>query len=179
MKRMRVLIIFSCLCAGLCEGRANYEPTWESLAEAPVPEWWDQGKFGIFIHWGPYSVAGYKDRHRGYAEAITADLYKRPERYAEFMTDTFGATMPEFGYKDMVPLFKAENWDPAAWAKLFKEAGATYVIPTGEHHDGFVLWDSELTPWTATKKGPMRDLIGDLAKAVRAEGLKYGISYHR
>lgn len=179
MKRMRVLIIFFCLCAGLCEGRANYEPTWESLAEAPVPEWWDQGKFGIFIHWGPYSVAGYKDRHRGYAEAITADLYKRPERYAEFMTDTFGATMPEFGYKDMVPLFKAENWDPAAWAKLFKEAGATYVIPTGEHHDGFVLWDSELTPWTATKKGPMRDLIGDLAKAVRAEGLKYGISYHR
>lgn len=145
----------------------TYEPTWESLKTAPVPEWWDQGKFGIFIHWGPYSVAGYKDRHRGYAEAITADLYKKPERYVEFMTQKFGAAPPEFGYKDMVPLFKAENWDPAAWAKLFKDAGAKYVLPTGEYHDGFVLWDSELTPWTATKKGPMRDLIGDLGKAVR------------
>ncbi len=158
---------------------ATYEPTWESLAKAPVPEWWDNGKFGIFIHWGPYSVAGYKDRNKGYAEAITADLYRKPDRYVEFMTDKFGAAPPEFGYKDMVPLFKAEKWDPAAWAKLFKDAGAKYVIPTGEHHDGFVLWDSKLTPWTAAKKGPKRDLIGDLGKAVRAEGLKFGISYHR
>ncbi|TFG41836.1 MAG: alpha-L-fucosidase, partial [Syntrophobacterales bacterium] len=121
----------------------------------------------------------YKDRHKGYAEAITSDLYKKPERYVEFMTDKFGAAPPEFGYKDMVPLFNAEKWDPAAWAKLFKEAGATYVIPTAEHHDGFVLWDSKLTPWTAVKKGPMRDLIGDLGNAVRAEGMKYGVSYHR
>lgn len=158
---------------------APYQPTWESLATAPVPKWWDEGKFGIFIHWGPYSVAGYKDRNRGYAEAITSDLYNKPDRYVEFMTQKFGAAPPEFGYKDMVPLFKAERWDPKAWAKLFKAAGATYVIPTGEHHDGFVLWDSKLTPWTATRKGPRRDLIGDLGKAVRAEGLKYGISYHR
>ncbi len=173
------LVVVAVFCAGLADSVAKYEPTWDSLATAPVPEWWDQGKFGIFIHWGPYSVAGYKDRHRGYAEAITADMYKKPERYTEFMTKKFGATMPEFGYKDMVPLFTAKDWDPTAWAKLFKDAGATYVIPTGEHHDGYVLWDSELTPWTATKKGPMRDLIGDLAEAVRAEGMKYGISYHR
>jgi alpha-L-fucosidase len=158
---------------------APYKPTWESLATAPVPQWWDEGKFGIFIHWGPYSVAGYKDRNRGYAEAITSDLYNKPDRYVEFMTKKFGAAPPDFGYKDMVPLFKAERWDPAAWAKLFKAAGAMYVIPTGEHHDGFVLWDSKLTPWTATRKGPHRDLIGELGEAVRAEGLKYGISYHR
>jgi len=156
-----------------------YQPTWESLAQTPIPQWWDQGKFGIFIHWGPYSVAGYKHRNRGYAEAITADLYRNPDNYVEFMIEKFGAAPPDFGYKDMVPLFKAENWDPAVWARLFRDAGATYVIPTGEHHDGFVLWDSSLTPWSATKKGPMRDLIGDLAKAVRAEGLKFGISYHR
>lgn len=157
----------------------TFEPTWESLAEAPVPEWWDDGKFGIFIHWGPYSVAGYKYKNRGYAEAITSDLYKNPQNYVEFMTEKFGAAPPEFGYKDMVPLFRAENWDPAAWAKLFKEAGATYVIPTAEHHDGFMLWDSDLSPWSATNKGPMRDLIGDLAKAVRSEGMKFGTSYHR
>jgi len=156
-----------------------FEPTWESLAKAKPATWWDQGKFGIFIHWGPYSVAGYKDRNKGYAEAITNHMYKMPERYEEFFMDKFGAKPPEFGYKDWVSLYKAENYDPAAWAKLFKEAGATYVIPTGEHHDGFVNWDSDLTEWCATKKGPMRDLIGDLEKAVRAEGMKYGISYHR
>jgi len=157
----------------------EFQPTWESLKKAKPAQWWQDGKFGIFIHWGPYSVAGYKDRNKGYAEAITQDLYKKPERYKEWMIKKFGAAPPAFGYKDMVPLFKAENWNPEEWAQLFKESGARYVIPTGEHHDGFVNWDSKLTPWTATKKGPMRDLIGDLAKAVRKEGLKYGISYHR
>jgi alpha-L-fucosidase len=178
MKRIILSVLITGSACGAVQA-ADYEPTWESLATAPVPKWWSEGRLGIFIHWGPYSVAGYKDRHKGYAEAITADMYKKPERYTGFMTDKFGATMPDFGYKDMVPLFRAEKWDPAAWAKLFREAGATYVIPTGEHHDGFVLWDSGLTPWTATKKGPKRDLIGELGNAVRAEGLKYGISYHR
>ena len=174
-----VIIILGGALAFGEETSRPYRPDWESLALAPIPQWWNEGKFGIFIHWGPYSVAGYRYRNRGYAEAITSDLYRNPGNYREFMIETFGAAPPEFGYKDMVPLFKAENWDPAAWARLFRDAGATYVIPTGEHHDGFVLWDSSLTPWSATKKGPMRDLIGDLAKAVRAEGLKFGVSYHR
>ena len=156
-----------------------FEPTWESLKEAKPAQWWQNGKFGIFIHWGPYSVAGYKDKHKGYAEAITSDMYKKPRNYDAFFQEKFNAVIPDFGYKDMVPLFKAEKWNPDAWADLFLEAGAKYVIPTGEHHDGFVNWDSDLTPWTATKKGPKRDLIGDLATAVRKKGLKYGISYHR
>lgn len=157
----------------------KYEPTWESLSKAQPANWWDEGKLGIFIHWGPYSVAGYKDGHKGYSEAITNDMYKRPELYHDIFIEKFGAAPPEFGYKDWVNLYTAENWDPAAWAKLFKDAGATYVIPTGEHHDGFVNWDSDLTEWCATKMGPKRDLIGDLADAVRKEGLKFGISYHR
>ena len=157
----------------------NFKPEWSSLKKAQPATWWDEGKFGIFIHWGPYSVAGYKDKNKGYAEAITNHMYKKPVAYKKFMTDKFGATMPKFGYKDMVPLYTAENWDPQAWAKLFKEAGATYVIPTAEHHDGFVNWDSDLTEWNAVDKGPKRDLVGDLAKAVRAEGLHYGVSYHR
>ncbi len=164
---------------GCREETKTYEPTWESLAEAPIPQWWDDGKFGIFIHWGPYSVAGYKHRFRGYAEAITSDLYNNPENYKEWMIEKFGAAPPDFGYKDMAPMFTAEKWYPAEWAALFKATGARYVIPTGEHHDGYALWDSELTPWTATKIGPKRDLIGDLAEAVRAEGLKFGVSYHR
>lgn len=157
----------------------KYEATWESLKESQPAEWWLDGKFGIFIHWGPYSVAGYKEGGRGYAEAITSDMYQRPELYKEFFMEKFGACPPEFGYKDWVELYKAENWDPAEWAELFKEAGAKYVIPTGEHHDGFANWDSDLTPWNAVDMGPHRDLIGDLAEAVRAEGLKYGVSYHR
>jgi alpha-L-fucosidase len=157
----------------------KYEATWESLSEAQPATWWEEGKFGIFIHWGPYSVAGHRYQNKGYSEAITNDMYKRPELYKDFFIEKFGAAPPEFGYKDWAELFTAENWDPAAWAKLFKDAGARYVIPTGEHHDGYVLWDSDLTDWCATKIGPKRDLIGDLADAVRKEGLKYGISYHR
>jgi alpha-L-fucosidase len=157
----------------------TFDPTWESLEKAKPAKWWDEGKFGIFIHWGPYSVAGYKDGHKGYSEAITNDMYKRPEKYKEFFIKKFGAAPPEFGYKDWVKLYTAENWNPQAWAQLFKESGARYVIPTAEHHDGFVNWDSDLTEWSATKMGPMRDLVGDLGKAVRAEGLKYGLSYHR
>ena len=161
------------------EYTTKFEPTWESLKKAKPAKWWSTGKFGIFIHWGPYSVAGYKDKNKGYAEAITNHMYKKPEAYANFMKKKFGATMPDFGYKDMVPMFTAKNWNPDAWAQLFKDAGATYVIPTAEHHDGFANWDSDLTEWNATKKGPMRDLVGDLGKSVREKGLKYGLSYHR
>ncbi|QZE13185.1 alpha-L-fucosidase [Halosquirtibacter laminarini] len=157
----------------------TFKPTWESLAKAKPATWWESGKFGIFIHWGPYSVAGYKDGNKGYAEAITNHMYQHPEKYVSFFKKKFGAAPPEFGYKDWVKLYTAENWNPKAWAELFKNSGARYVIPTGEHHDGFVNWDSDLTEWCATKKGPKRDLIGDLAKAVRSEGLKFGISYHR
>jgi alpha-L-fucosidase len=183
MLSLLVVVLMSCNAGKSKEIKKEttqeYQASWESLAKVKPAGWWANGKFGIFIHWGPYSVAGYKDKNRGYAEAITNHMYKVPERYEEFFMEKFGAVPPEFGYKDWVKLYTAEKWNPEEWAKLFKEAGATYVIPTGEHHDGFVNWDSDLTEWCATKMGPKRDLIGDLAKAVRAEGLKYGISYHR
>jgi alpha-L-fucosidase len=91
---------------------------------------------------------------------------------------TYG-TQDKFGYKNFVPMFKAEHYDPAAWAELFKKAGAKYVVPVAEHHDGFAMYDSGVSDWTAKKMGPHRDLIGDLAKAVRAEGLHFGVSTHR
>ena len=162
-----LLFVLAPLASQVPASENSYEPTWESLATHPVPQWWDEGKLGIFIHWGPYSVAGYRYQGKRYAEAITSDLYNRPELYVDFMAGKFGAAPPDFGYKDMVPLFNAKNWDPAGWARLFRDSGARYVIPTGEHHDGFVLWESDLTPWTATRKGPERDLIGGLAQAVR------------
>jgi alpha-L-fucosidase len=145
----------------------------------PVPQWFEEAKLGIFIHWGPYSVAGYTPRGRGYAEHFPKNMYRRPETHYPFVEATFGAKPPAFGYKDIVPLFQAEHWDPHAWAELFQKAGARYVILTGEHHDGFALWDSDLTDWCAAKVGPRRDLVGDLALAVRARGMKFAPSFHR
>ena len=156
-----------------------YEADWESLKKAPVPKWFDDAKFGIFIHWGAYSVIGYKKEGRGYAEHVPKLLYRDPDHYYEYLKKTFGDCPPEFGYKDIVGMFKAENWEPDQWAALFQKAGARYVVLTAEHHDGYAMWDSEITPWCATKIGPKRDLVGELGRAVRAKGLKYAPSYHR
>ncbi len=145
----------------------------------PVPAWFDDGKIGIFIHWGPYSEIGYRKGGKGYAEHVPKMIYEDSTHYYPFMRERYGACPPEFGYKDIIPDFKAENWQPEEWAALFAEAGAKYVVLTAEHHDGFAMWDSELTPWNAVDMGPHRDLVGDLGKAVRAEGLKYAPSYHR
>ena len=157
----------------------KYEPTWESLKKIPVAPWFEDAKFGIFIHWGAYSVIGHRKGGTGYSEHVPKLLYSDPDYYYPYLEKHFGGHPPEFGYKDIIKQFKAENWDPDSWASLFKDAGAKYVVLTAEHHDGYALWDSDLTEWCATKVGPMRDLVGDLGKAVRAKGMKYAPSYHR
>ena len=163
---------------------ARYEPNWDSLRDIPVPAWFDDAKFGILIHWGVYSVAGFSSGYN-YAEHFpqfmyrTGDGSRNPAEHAAFLQQRFGAAPPDFGYKDLVPLFRAERFDPAAWTGLFRRAGARYVILTGEHHDGFALWDSALTPWNAVQQGPRKDLVGLLGTAVRDAGLKYGVSFHR
>ena len=149
-----------------------FRADWESLRNYKVPEWYQDAKFGIFIHWGVYSVP-----------AFGSEWYPRlmyiegSEEYKHHLA-TYGS-QDKFGYKDFIPSFKAEKFDPAVWARLFKEAGAKYVVPVFEHHDGFAMYDSGLSDWTAAKMGPHRDLMGDLAKAVRAEGLHLGASSHR
>lgn len=149
-----------------------FRPDWQSLQHYEAPEWYRDAKFGIFIHWGVYSVPAFGN------EWYPRNMYVpgTPE-YKHHMA-TYGP-QDKFGYKDFIPLFKAERFDPAAWAKLFKEAGARYVVPVAEHHDGFAMYDSGLSDWTAAKMGPHRDVIGDLATAVRAEGLHFGASSHR
>jgi alpha-L-fucosidase len=166
-------------CAEPTEKKVMYQATWESLSQAPVAPWFDDAKFGIFIHWGAYSVIGHRKGGKGYSEHVPKQLYSDPEYYYPYLKEHFGAHPPEFGYKDIVKQFKAENWNPNHWAELFEEAGAKYVVLTAEHHDGYALWDSDLTEWCATKIGPMRDLVGELGKAVRAKGMKYAPSYHR
>lgn len=148
------------------------EPNWESIEKNfKVPEWFRDAKFGIMMHWGLYAVPAHG------SEWYVRYLYGNPG-FTKWHTEKFGPP-DKFGYKDFIPLFTAAKYDPDAWATLFKKAGARYVIPTAEHHDGFALWDSDITTWDAVDRGPKRDLIGDMAKAVRKQGMKFGVSNHR
>jgi len=147
-------------------------PNWESLKNFRAPQWYLDGKFGIFIHWGVYSVPAFG------SEWYPRQMYLQGSAEFKHHVATYGPQR-KFGYKDFIPLFKAEKYDPKAWAGLFKKAGAKFVVPVAEHHDGFPMYDSALTAWCAGKMGPRRDLIGDLAAAVRGEGLVFGLSSHR
>src|SRR5580692_8000946 len=149
-----------------------FRPDWESLQKYEVPDWYKDAKFGIFIHWGVYSVPAFGN------EWYPRNMYRPDTDEYKHHLATYGP-QSKFGYKDFIPRFKAQNFDPAVWARLFKESGAKYVVPVFEHHDGFTMYDSGLSDWTAAKMGPHRDLWGDLAKAVRAEGLRLGASSHR
>ena len=149
-----------------------FRPEWGSLSRWEVPAWYKDAKFGIFIHWGVYSVPAFG------SEWYPRQMYLQGTPENKHQIEKYGP-LAKFGYKDFVPMFKAEHYDPDAWAQLFKEAGAKYVVPVFEHHDGFQMYDSGLSDWTAKKMGPKRDLAGDLAKAVRAQGLHLGASSHR
>jgi alpha-L-fucosidase len=149
-----------------------FRPDWESLQKYEVPEWYKDAKFGIFIHWGVYSVPAFGN------EWYPRNMYQVGTPEYEHHVATYGP-QDKFGYKDFIPMFKAERFDAAAWADLFKRAGAKYVVPVAEHHDGFSMYDSGLSDWTVAKMGPRRDTTGDLAKAVRAAGLHFGLSSHR
>jgi alpha-L-fucosidase len=150
----------------------RFRADWESLKTYQVPQWYEDAKFGIFIHWGVYSVPAFG------SEWYPRLMYIPGTPEYKHHLEVYG-TQDKAGYKDFIPKFKAERYDPVAWAKLFKESGAKYVVPVFEHHDGFQMYDSALSDWTAVKMGPHRDLWGDLAKAVRSEGLHLGASSHR
>jgi len=149
-----------------------FRPDWESLQNYPVPEWYEDAKFGIFIHWGLYSVPAFAN------EWYSRNMYQPGSREFQHHIATYGP-QSRFGYKDFIPMFKAERFDPQKWARLFRDAGAKYVVPVAEHHDGFPMYDSGLTDWCAGKMGPKRDIVGELAQAIRAEGLHFGASSHR
>ena len=149
-----------------------YEPTWESLQNYSVPEWFKDVKFGIFIHWGVYAVPAFGN------EWYPRNMYREDTPAFEHHRTTWGP-QSEFGYRDFVPMFQAEKWDPTAWVDLFKASGARYVVPVAEHHDGFPMYATDRTRWNAANMGPRRDVVGELEKAVRAQGLKFGVSTHR
>jgi alpha-L-fucosidase len=147
-------------------------PDWDSLDRFVVPRWYQDAKFGIFIHWGIYSVPAYGD------EWYPNKAYTRGSPFYDHHVKTYGPHKT-FGYKDFIPMFRAEHYDPAGWVDLFVRAGAKYVMPVAEHHDGFAMYDSSLTRWCAAKMGPKRDVVGELAAAARGRGLRFGVSNHR
>jgi alpha-L-fucosidase len=152
--------------------RGPFKASWASLEHFKVPDWYQDAKFGIFIHWGVYSVPAFGN------EWYPRNMYRKEDKTFEHHVKTWGP-QASFGYKDFIPLFRAEHFDAAEWAALFREAGAKYVVPVAEHHDGFPMYDSHFTEWSAAKMGPKRDVIGELARAVRQEGLVFGLSSHR
>ena len=172
-----------------------YAPTTESLRKHKVPLWFEDAKFGIFIHWGVFSVPAYHEWYVAFISPkagfgflfggppynaargnLPEDLYKQRvvEDAVRYHIANWGAN---FAYDDFIPMFKAEKFDPAAWADLFREAGARYVVLTAKHGDEFALWPTKFTRRNAMEMGPHRDLAGDLAKPVRQAGLKMGF-YH-
>jgi alpha-L-fucosidase len=160
----------------------EYEPTWDSLDKRPIPEWFLDAKFGIFIHWGVYSVPAWRKvtegRYASYAEWYYARvMFDKDSGGEEFHIQNYGK---DFEYRDFAPLFKAELYKPNDWAELFARSGAKYVVLTSKHHDGYCLWPTK-SPykkgWNSMDVGPKRDLLGDLFLAVRKKGLRMGLYY--
>lgn len=165
--------------------QTTYSSDWTSLDARPVPQWFKDAKFGIFIHWGVYSVPAWAPVGKDYAvyskysewywNRLVTDSSKVGKAFRTYHNNTYG---PNFKYQDFAPQFKAELFNPEQWADVFRNAGAQYVVLTSKHHDGFTLWPSAASwNWNAVDVGPHRDLAGDLSNAVKAKGLHMGFYY--
>ena len=152
--------------------KGPYKDTWESLGQFQPPKWYRNAKFGIFIHWGVYSVPSFG------SEWYSRCMYIQGDRCFDHHVKTYGPHK-DFGYKDFIPMFKAEKFSADAWADLFKKAGARYVVPVAEHHDGFQMYQSDISHWNAAEMGPCRNVLGELKTAVEERGMTLGASTHR
>jgi alpha-L-fucosidase len=168
-------------------------PTWTSLEQNyTVPDWFVGAKFGIFMHFGIFSVPAHgsewyeKFLYAGGNDStlkliggndMSLHINDGPDSTRAWHIQHFGP-LEKFGYKDFIPLFKAEHFDPDAWASLFQKAGARYVVSPAQHHENFAMWNSKVTPFNAVNMGPKRDILGDLASAVRRHGMKLGVANH-
>jgi len=175
MKTFQILlltILFSLAIKGYAQTAERYQPTWESLKKYECPEWFRDAKFGIFIHWGVYSVPAFTN------EWYPRNMYLKDTKEYKHQLEKYGP-MNEFGYKNFIPMFKAEKFNADDWVELFKKSGAKYIVPVAEHHDGFAMYKTALSKWNAYEMGPKRDIICELAEASRKQGLIFGLSSHR
>ena len=148
----------------------KFEDTWESLEQYRCPDWFRDAKLGIFLHWGPSSVAAVDDWYG-------RNMYVQGHPAYEYHKKTFGHPS-EFGFKDLLPLWKAENFDADYLVSAFKNAGAGYIVPVATFHDNFDLWDSEHQHWNSLNIGPRKDICGLWKKAAMDNGLRFGVSTH-
>ena len=148
----------------------KYQPTWESLETHETPVWFRDAKFGIWAHWGPQCVEGSGDW-------MARTLYIEGSKQYNYHVEHYGHPS-EFGFKDVLPLFKAEKWDPEKLVERYKRCGAQYFFVLGNHHDNYDLWDSQYQPWNSKNIGPKKDILDGWAKAAKKYGLPLGISFH-
>jgi len=146
---------------------------WNSLRNFRTPQWLRDVKFGIYTHWGVYSVPGCRPNGSWYPHNM---YYKGTPQY-EHHVKTYGGPA-KFGYKDFIPMFKGEKFDPDEWAEMFKNAGAGFAGPVAEHHDGFAMWETSYNNWNSAKMGPKRDVVAELEKSIRKQGMKYMVALH-
>ena len=181
---MKNSIFFILLFLSLNAMAQKYEANWESLNKRGIPTWFNEDKFGIFIHWGVYAVPAYApvipNNGLSYSEWYWPRIVGKQKEFWDFHIKNYGEN---FSYEQFEPSFKAELYNPKQWAEIFRKSGAKYVVLTSKHHEGYALWnsiDADRTwgkPWNATTGTPKRDLLGDLTTAVRQAGLKMGYYY--
>ncbi|XP_049961897.1 alpha-L-fucosidase-like [Schistocerca serialis cubense] len=172
----RLYLILAASACGFVSGapyqdNVTYEPTWDSLDSRPLPQWYDDAKLGIFIHWGVYAVPSFG------SEWFWSNWKgSNNQEYIDFMEKNY---KPGFTYQDFASDFTAEFYDPEEWAELFQSSGAKYVVLTSKHHEGYTMWPSKYSfSWNSVDVGPQRDLLGDLAAALREKtDLRFGV-YH-
>jgi alpha-L-fucosidase len=181
------IVLYSVTIQGTFSQDIKYKANWGSIDSRPVPEWFGEAKFGIFIHWGPYSVPAYTPKGT-YSEWYQYWLENKTlfgngnftgQEVVEYHEKTYGK---DFSYYDFGPMFTADLFNPDEWAELFKNAGARYIVITTKHHDGFCLWPSKEAndrgfAWNSMEVGANRDLIGDLTTSVKNAGIKMGFYY--
>ena len=192
MKKISIVFSFIFFSTTLFSQK-KYKSDWKSLSKHnESPEWFQDAKFGIYFHWGPYSVPAFGNEH--YPRTMYGHISgkkpipkkKREEgvgvgfqtyREHEFHKAKFGQPK-DFEYHDLVPLFKATNFNPEKWADLFQLSGAKFAGPVAMHHDGYAMWNSKITPWNAAQSGPKVDVLGALSKAIRIRDMKLITTFH-
>jgi len=166
------ILLFILLFSAQFAFAQSYEADWQSLAKhEEVPEWFRDTKFGIYFHWGVYSVPAFGN------EWYPRWMHDKTNKIYNHHFSTYGSPT-DYGYHKFVPQFTAEKFNAEEWAKLFKASGAQYAGPVAEHHDGFAMYKTTYSPWNAVKMGPKRDLVGELEKAIKGQGLKFITTFH-
>ena len=152
--------------------KGPFKDDWASLSKVKVPDWFASERFGIFVHWGVFTSEEFCN------EWYPRGMYVKDSEEWKHHVEKYGPHT-ETGYKDYVERFKGENFDPKAWMEIFKKSGARYVVPVGEHHDGFQMYKSRMSHWNAAEKGPHRDIVAELKKSAEEYGIHFGVSSHR